>query len=457
MSKKKGAPARKHRRGGWGALRNRHICSPTQDLNITACPSKTLISGIDGIDGIQNVSKNFPVCCSSNESEFSSYDGTAVDSEVPGESADLHLGTSGNAVIVPDFSRLFSRHCEQVLKLWAHARCNYEFSPVFNHINGFSQEFFQVFDTFQDYKDINLGYILSKCITEVSDAGLRHRKMVLDSNVAYNTLVNNTFMDSHILSALNVVYIYSSSAFKSPLGTVLHICLDNCGANKPSGNYMCLGMGFLSTSRITRPNNNYMCRGMGFYDNSRMSTPHCNYMCTGLGLFGRFYGIKCLLGIHLPPITACGCDDVYIVSGEEVYDTVAYKTDPKCVTLEGFDGKNCLHTYKNLAHLSDAISDSNRAARGFKGSSVNKFGPFRVFPALFEHTRLSDVSDVSHTRVLASRQFYSECTNCPNMACVGAAHVPLRQHLWSWWFGCPGPPIFGSNFKDKQCARAAQL
>ena len=179
----KGAPARKHRHGGWGALGNRHFCSPTQDLMITACPSKTDIDGIDSKNGIFE-SFVSPMCSSSVEGELSSHDRTAVYSEVPGESADLRFRAGVNTVTLHYFSRHFSRHCEVVVKLWEHARCAYEHFQVFNDINGVNQDVFQIFDTFQGSTYRNSVCLLPKCTAGISDSGFSHIKCVLDSNAA---------------------------------------------------------------------------------------------------------------------------------------------------------------------------------------------------------------------------------------------------------------------------------
>ena len=135
MSQKKGAAARKHRHGGWGALKNRHLCSPTQKLIITACPSKTYIDGIDGThDSIESIESSVsPVCYSSVESEFSSYDRTAVYSEVPGESADLHFCTGVHTVTVPYFSRHFAGKPLEFIPIASHDVTGVAFTFVTSH------------------------------------------------------------------------------------------------------------------------------------------------------------------------------------------------------------------------------------------------------------------------------------------------------------------------------------
>ena len=101
-------------------------------------------------------------------------------------------------------------------------------------------------------------------------------------------MLNDIFQDSNIAYSSDIVYIYSNSAFESPLGTVYHTGIDNCGLKRPSDNYMCLGMGLPTYSRIITPNYICMCKGKGLYDHSRISAPNYIHMCKGLGLFSRF-------------------------------------------------------------------------------------------------------------------------------------------------------------------------
>ena len=201
------------------------------------------------------------MCYSSVESDFPSYDRTAVYPEVPGESADLHCSTRLTAVTLPYFSRHFTRHCEIVVKLWTHARCAYDHFQVFNGVNSVNQDVCRFVDTFQGSMDRNAGCILSECIARVSDSGFSRIKHIVDSNAAYNTLLCDTFQDSNIDNSFDIVYTYSNSVFESPLGTVLHTHIDNCGLNRPSDNYRCLGMGLPTSSRINTSNYNCMCKG----------------------------------------------------------------------------------------------------------------------------------------------------------------------------------------------------
>ena len=57
-------------------------------------------------------------------------------SEVPGEPADLHFPTELDTFALHGFSRQFYRHCEAVVKLWAHARGANDNFQVFEGIKG---------------------------------------------------------------------------------------------------------------------------------------------------------------------------------------------------------------------------------------------------------------------------------------------------------------------------------